>query len=152
MSRRRIHGGTGFATALITLGLLVPAGATAAPARPDVTTGPAANVGRAPPRSRGGVNPNERETTYDFEYGTTRNYGTRVPVPPASAGRGNRRVAVTADIGGLAPATTYHYRLVARNALGVTPGRGPDVPHPAPAARALARGDAEPGPRRAAGR
>ena len=35
------------ATALIAAGLLVPAGATAAPARPDVTTGPAANVALA---------------------------------------------------------------------------------------------------------
>ena len=31
-------------------------------------------------------------------------------------------MAVTADIGGLAPATTYHYRLVARNARGVRRG------------------------------
>lgn len=118
MSRRRIHGGTGFAAALMTLGLLVPAGATAAPARPDVTTGPAANVGQSTATLTGGVTPNERETTYFFEYGTTRSYGARVPDPPASAGAGNTRRAVTADIAGLAPATTYHYRLVARNSLG----------------------------------
>ena len=68
------------------------------------------------------MNPNEVETTYTFEYGTTRIYGTQVPSPPASAGKGNRGVPVTADIGGLAPATTYHYRLVARNAKGVTRG------------------------------
>ena len=122
MSRRRIHGGTGFAAVMITLGLLVPAGATAAPAKPGVTTGPAANVGQSTATLTGRVNPNEVETTYTFEYGTTRIYGTQVPSPPASAGKGNSAVAVTADIGGLAPATTYHYRLVARNALGVRRG------------------------------
>jgi hypothetical protein len=122
MSRRRIHGGTGFAAVLITLGLLVPAGATAAPAKPGVTTGPAANVGQSTATLTGRVNPNEAETTYTFEYGTTRVYGTQVPSPPASVGKGNSAVAVTADIGGLAPATTYHSRLVASNARGVTRG------------------------------
>ena len=122
MKRRRIHGGTGIATVLIAAGLLVPAGATAAPARPDVTTGPAANVGQNTATLTGGVTPNELETTYFFEYGTTASYGARVPNPPASAGSGNRRVAVAADIGNLAPATTYHYRLVAQNARGVRRG------------------------------
>ena len=122
MHRRRIHGGTGIATVLIAAGLLVPAGATAAPARPDVTTGPAANVTQTTATLTGSVNPNEAETTYFFEYGPTATYGARVPDPPASVGKGNRRVAVTADIGGLAPATTYHYRLVARNAEGVRRG------------------------------
>ena len=122
MKRRRIHGGTGIATVLIAAGLLVPAAATAAPARPDVTTGPAANVGQNSATLTGGVTPNELETTYFFEYGTTASYGARVPDPPASAGSGNRRVAVTADIGNLAPATTYHYRLVAQNARGVRRG------------------------------
>jgi hypothetical protein len=122
MKRRRIHGGTGIATLLIAAGLLVPAGATAAPARPDVTTGPAANVAQSTATLTGSVNPNEAEMTYFFEYGTTRTYGARVPDPAASVGKGNRRVAVTADISGLAPATTYHYRLVARNAKGVRRG------------------------------
>ena len=122
MNRRRIHGGTVTAAVLVVAGLLVPVGATAAPARPDVTTGPAANVGQNSATLTGRVTPNEVETTYVFEYGTTRLYGSQVPVPPASAGRGNRAVAVTAPIGGLAPATTYHYRLVARNARGIRRG------------------------------
>ena len=122
MSRRRIHRGTGFAAVLTTLGLLVPMGATAAPAKPGVTTGPAANIGQNSATLTGGVNPNERETTYFFEYGTTRSYGVRVPEPPASVGAGNSRRAVAAGIGGLAPATTYHYRLVASNARGETRG------------------------------
>jgi hypothetical protein len=110
------------ATVLIATGLLVPTGAAAAPARPDVTTGPAANLGQNSVTLTGSVNPNEAATTYFFQYGTTRNYQGAVPAPAASAGRGNRRVRVTVDVGSLAPATTYHYRLVARNAKGVRRG------------------------------
>jgi hypothetical protein len=122
MKRRRIHGGTGIATVLIAAGLLVPAGATAAPARPGATTGPTANKTQNSITLTGRVNPNELETTYTFEYGTTRVYGAQAPAPPASAGKGNSNVAVAVDIGGLSPATTYHYRLVARNARGVVRG------------------------------
>ena len=122
MNRRRIHGGTGIAAVLIAAGLLVPAGATAAPARPDVTTGPTANKGQTSVTLTGRVNPNELDTTYTFEYGTTRVYGAQAPAPPAAIGKGNRFRAVTVDIGNLAPATTYHYRLVARNAKGVRRG------------------------------
>jgi hypothetical protein len=68
------------------------------------------------------VNPNERQTTYFFEYGTTELYGAQTP--PRDAGAGNSRRAVSEPIAGLTPATRYHYRLVARNSRGVT--RGPD--------------------------
>ena len=118
MKRRRIHGGTGIATVLIAAGLLVPAGAAAAPAKPGVTTGPAANVAQSSATLTGRVNPNEADTTYFFQYGTTRSYGAQVPDPPVGVGQGNKAVTVTADIAGLAPATTYHYRLVARNRKG----------------------------------
>jgi hypothetical protein len=122
MKRRRIHGGTGIATVLIAAGLLVPTAATAAPARPDVTTGPVANKGQTSVTLTGRVNPNELDTTYTFEYGTTRVYGAQAPAPPAAVGSGNRFRAVAVDIGNLAPATTYHYRLVARNSKGVRRG------------------------------
>ena len=121
MNRRRIHGGTGIATVLIAAGLLAPAAAGAA-TRPDVTTGPVANLAQSTVTLTGRVNPNGAETTYTFEYGTTRVYGTQAPAPPASVGKGTTRKAVAVDIGGLAPATTYHYRLVARNATGVRRG------------------------------
>jgi hypothetical protein len=122
MKRRRIHGGTGIATVLIAAGLLVPAGAAAAPARPDVRTGATANKTQNGVTLTGRVNPNELDTTYTFEYGTTRVYGAQAPAPPAAVGKGNSFRTVTADIGGLAPATTYHYRLVARNSKGVRRG------------------------------
>ena len=46
MHRRIQVGGGRLTAAVIMVGLLVPAAAAAAPARPDVTTGPAANVGQ----------------------------------------------------------------------------------------------------------
>ena len=122
MKRRRIHGGTGIATVLIAAGLLVPAGAAAAPAAPGVTTGAVANKGQSSATLTGRVDANELETTYTFEYGTTRVYGAQAPAPPASVGKGANPKPVAVDIAGLAPATTYHYRLVARNARGVRRG------------------------------
>jgi hypothetical protein len=81
-----------------------------------------ANKGQTSVTLTGRVNPNELDTTYTFEYGTTRVYGAQAPAPPAAVGSGNRFRAVAVDIGNLAPATTYHYRLVARNSKGVRRG------------------------------
>jgi hypothetical protein len=120
MNRRIQVGGGRLLAAAIMVGLLVPAAAAAAPARPDVTTGPAANVGQTTATLTGKVNPNQADTTYFFEYGTTKLYGTTTP--PTPAGNGNSNVNVVADIGNLAPATRYHFRIVASNAKGVRRG------------------------------
>ncbi|HEU5106763.1 MAG TPA: hypothetical protein VFU11_13110 [Solirubrobacterales bacterium] len=67
----------------------------------------------------GTVNPNGLQTTYYFEYGPTASYGSRVPLlvgGVAGADRVNR--AFKQAISGLEPGTTYHYRLVAENAIG----------------------------------
>lgn len=101
------------------LALVAPAGAMAA-ARPGVTTGAAANVAQQTATLTGSVDPNASATNYFFQLGTTVAYGASTP--QTAAGGGDRRVAVTANVGALAPATTYHYRLVARNALGLTRG------------------------------
>jgi hypothetical protein len=66
------------------------------------------------------VNPRTRPTTYWFEVGTTLAYGTTTS--SASAGKGDKPVAVTATIANLLPATDYHVRVVASNDRGVTPG------------------------------
>jgi hypothetical protein len=119
MNRRRKQvGGGRLVVALITLGLLAPAGALAAPAKPGVANGAAANVAQTTATVTGKVNPNEAATTYFFEYGPTQLYGSRTGDAPA--GNGNSNVNVAADLGGLAPATRYHYRLVAFNSRGVT--------------------------------
>jgi hypothetical protein len=90
-------------------GLLLPASALAA--APAVTTGGVANVEPTTALLKGSVDPNRTATSYMFQYGTTRLYGGQTPT--TVAGGGNKGVAVAAAVSGLAPATTYHYRLVA---------------------------------------
>src|SRR5215204_5654596 len=67
---------------------LVPAAAVAAPAKPVVTTGGAANIGQSTVVLNGTVNPNNAETTYFFQYGTTSLDGAQTA--PASAGKGGK--------------------------------------------------------------
>ena len=66
------------------------------------------------------VNPNGSATTYQFEYGTTAEYGSKAPASPKSIGSGTSPVEVSEKIEGLAPETTYHFRLVATNEKGAT--------------------------------
>ena len=107
------------AGAVLACALLTPAVATAAQ-KPTATTGGAANVAPTSAVVNATVNPRGAATTYFFQYGTTRTYGAQTPAASAGAGTANRRFA--AALGSLAPATTYHYRIVARNRLGVTRG------------------------------
>lgn len=68
------------------------------------------------------LDPQNEPTSYRFEYGPSdcsANPCTPLPVSQASGG-GSRLVTQTAT--GLQPATTYHFRLVATNASGVTAG------------------------------
>jgi hypothetical protein len=100
---------------LVAAGLL-PATAAAAE-KPVVRTGGPSNVGQSTVVLNGSVNPRGAATTYFFQYGITRLYGSNTAA--ASAGAGRRGVRVSAAVGGLAPATTYHFRLVAQNAQGL---------------------------------
>ena len=70
----------------------------------------------------GYVYPEGKATTYQFEYGKTTSYGSKVPVSPASAGTGVVWQAVSQSVTGLEPETTYHYRLVATNSSGTIQG------------------------------
>ena len=69
---------------------------------------------------RASIDPGGETTTYHFEYGTTAAYGqtTAEKSLPASF----EPSQVSASIGDLEPGMTYHYRVVAENAIGVTPG------------------------------
>jgi hypothetical protein len=107
------------AGAVLACALLAPAAATAAQ-KPAVTTGGAANIAPTSAIVNGTVNPRGAATTYFMQYGTTREYGARTPAQSAGAGTTGRRIAES--LGALAPATTYHYRIVARNSLGVSRG------------------------------
>jgi len=67
------------------------------------------------------INPNQRDTTYQFEYGLSdcsTSVCTTVPVGGASIGAGNDGVWVAQKIQGLSPGTEYHYLVTAKNELG----------------------------------
>src|SRR5262249_35733858 len=66
------------------------------------------------------VNPGGADTTYFFEYGINANYGQTTR--ETDAGAGSSATSVSAGISGLTADTTYHYRLVARNADGTGDG------------------------------
>ncbi|MEA2192400.1 MAG: hypothetical protein QOI73_2521 [Solirubrobacteraceae bacterium] len=87
---------------------------------PSVTTGAASPITFTGARLSGTVNPRGSTTAFTFEYGTTTNFGNISAVDNAGSG------ATTLDVGlpvaGLAPGTTYLYRLVASNAAGTTLG------------------------------
>jgi hypothetical protein len=102
----------------LVLALLAPA--TASAARPAATTGAPASITQSTVTLNGRVDPNAKETIYFFQIGTTRIYGTNTAT--ASAGAGRAPVNVSVPVAGLAPATRYHYRLVAQNADGQTFG------------------------------
>lgn len=59
---------------------------------------------------------------YRFEYGISSAYGARVPVPDGDIAAGAGAQTVTQHVSGLQANTTYHWRVVAQNAAGITTG------------------------------
>jgi plastocyanin len=94
--------------------------AVSGPAAPVVTTGSAGPVSETEATLSGTVNPSEQATDFSFEYGPTTAYGQKTT--ETSAGSGTSAVPESATVSGLSPATTYHFRLVAKNATGTTHG------------------------------
>ena len=93
---------------------------TAAPIRAaGVSTSSATAVRGDSAVLRGALDPRGQSTTYRFEYGKTTKYGSLTPETAASWA-GSKTVSAT--ISGLAPYTTYHYRLVATGPAGTTRG------------------------------
>jgi DNA-binding beta-propeller fold protein YncE len=97
--------------------LVVLSSVSAAPrlGRPSVL-----EVGAREAKLRAIIDPNYRSTTYRIELGRTTDYGTAVPVAPAAVGGDGVEHRITTSIDDLEPQTTYHYRVVATNALGTT--------------------------------
>lgn len=62
-----------------------------------------------------------QEAEYTVEYGTSTAYGASVPGDGAVAG-GTTDEALSLDLAGLQPGTTYHYRVVATNGAGTVQG------------------------------
>jgi len=90
------------------------------PGPPAVETQTAQSVGQSSATLIGAVNPGGLSTNWTFEYGTTTGYGAKAPVE--NIGPGTAPVTVSAPIAGLAPGTTYHYRLDASSAAGTSYG------------------------------
>ena len=107
--------------AVVIAGALLCAPATAAAAeKPVAGTGAATGIEPTTVVLNGFVTPKGAATTYYFQYGTSSLYGSVTPAGTVAAGSG--RAKVTAAVTGLAPVTTYHYRLVAQNSVGVARG------------------------------
>ena len=87
---------------------------------PEVTTGASSAVLRTSAKLEGTVNPEGKEvTSCQFEYGTSAAYGNTAPCATAP-GSGSSSVPVSAEVSGLTPETTYHYRLVAGYSAATT--------------------------------
>jgi WD40 repeat protein len=96
---------------------------------PTLTTAPASEIGGSKATLNGFVDPegltvNECKFEYGAE-GESGGFGYDQAVPCSSApGSGSGDVAVSAEVSGLTPNTTYHYRVVASNSLAE--GKGLD--------------------------
>lgn len=89
-----------------------------------VITGNASAASALTATVQGTINPEGTPLTEcKFEYGPTTSYGSSVPCTesPASIGEGTNAVSVHANLSSLTE-PTYHYRLVATNALGTLKG------------------------------
>lgn len=94
---------------------------------PTVSEQFSVNVGSSSAELRAQITPNLRDTHYTFQFGVDTSYtGGEVPAPlGGSAGAGGEARAEHVVLSGLAPETTYHYRVKAVNAAGTT--FGPDT-------------------------
>lgn len=111
------------AAAVLMTSALWMALATSAPAAvsvPGVSTGAASAVTYGTATLNGAIDPHGSNTTYYFQYGTTRAYDAQTAL--ADAGAGTRAIKVAAAVSGLQPLTVYHYRLLAVNAAGAATG------------------------------
>jgi hypothetical protein len=82
---------------------------------PEATTAAATEVTTTSAQLHGAVNPEELETSYQFEWGTELPYSHREPAEPAAVGNDNTAHPESASLTNLTPDTVYHYRIDAVN-------------------------------------
>jgi hypothetical protein len=85
-----------------------------------ITGEASAEVGTTSTELSAQIDPGGAETTYYVEYGPTEAYGSSTP--EINAGAESGYVGVQAMLVGLQSDTVYHYRFVAKNSFGATPG------------------------------
>ena len=93
---------------------------TASAAAPTAATGPARSVTGTTATLTGTIDPNGQATTYRFEYGTSRAYGSVTPDQTTAATQ--TKTAAAATVGSLTAGTTYHFRLVITSPAGTKAG------------------------------
>lgn len=107
---------------------------------PKVQPLPATDVTQTTAILNADINPSGSPTTYRFEYGREASYDTRTPESHL-VGTDNTLQEAIAEISGLTPSTTYHFRVVAINGVGTGEGvdqvltTAPSVPVPTESVR-----------------
>jgi len=99
-----------------------PCAGTPTPAAPSVTSLPASAVSGTAATLNGSVGAGNADTSVTFEFGPTTAYGTTLASTPAQLVAASATTAVFAAAAPLACGSTYHYRIVATNAVGTTIG------------------------------
>jgi hypothetical protein len=119
-------GGASACPAIDARGVLRPAGASCDIGAFELAT-PAATTGQASMIATGSAvisgvasNPDLAGASAVFQYGTTTAYSESTPGQPVSPT--TAAAQLTAPLAGLAPATTYHFRIVVKNAAGSVTG------------------------------
>jgi hypothetical protein len=85
------------------------------------------------------VTPGSSATTVHFEYGLDQSYGSSTP-ESGSIGSDTTAHEVSANVSGLVPGSTYHFRVVATNKLGtVRSGDGTFATPPRPAEKPIVK-------------
>lgn len=87
---------------------------------PVVATGMAISITPTGAMLAGTVNPHGVQTAFTFEYGLSNTFGSMTAVDNAGSVNGVESVSLPAS--GLAPGTTYRFRIVATNANGTSTG------------------------------
>jgi phosphodiesterase/alkaline phosphatase D-like protein len=87
---------------------------------PSVQTGAAQSVASDSATLTGVLDTHGRSTTWWFEYGTSTSYGKSTGSKGAGSKAGTQ--GVSASVTGLTPATTYHFRLMAKSDAGTSRG------------------------------
>jgi uncharacterized protein YegP (UPF0339 family) len=87
---------------------------------PQITELRASFAGQSSATLEARIDPSGFATSYRFEWGPTTAYGTSVPADFEPFVGSGEPVRVTAKVGGLSAAGTYHFRIVATNSVDVT--------------------------------
>jgi hypothetical protein len=105
-------------TALVVSNTFLVASVGAAGLVPTTSQVTVSNITYSSATFNGVINAHGEATNYYFQYGTTKGYGQQTPLAPA--GNAGSNVMVSQSVGGLQPATIYHFRLVAVDPTGTT--------------------------------